>query len=127
MRDGNHGKRVRMSSGVNALLGLWLIVCPWILGAPARNVAWSGVIAGILIVCLAVIRFTSRHTTALSWMNVLLGVWVIMAPWILGSTSGDMQTWTYVIAGTLVAVLEMFSLTSSAIRRPAMSDHTTRS
>jgi SPW repeat len=108
------------SSAIIALLGLWLVVCPWVLGAPGPRVANSGIICGVLILVCSAIRFAYRHTAALSWINALLGAWVIGAAWIFGENGWDIHTWNYTIVGVVIAGLETLSLTSSAMR-PQMS------
>jgi len=109
-----HERRVRVFDGVNALLGIWLIVSPFIVGAPAQSVATSGQIVGALTLVLAIVRVAYRRTTAASWALVVLGAWTIMSPWVLAQPSPDIRTWTYVIAGILIAGLEAYSLTSSS-------------
>jgi hypothetical protein len=108
-----HDRRIRVFEGVSALLGLWLIVAPFAIGAPGESVARSGMIVGVLILILAAIRFTYKHTAAMSWGMVVLGAWTIMSPWVLRQTSGDFRTWNYVLVGLIVVAMEAYSLTSS--------------
>lgn len=109
-----HDRRVRVFEGVSGLLGLWLIVAPFIIGAPGQSVATSGMTAGVLIFVLAAIRFVYKHTTSMGLVTALLGAWTIMSPWVLRETSGDFRTWNYVLVGVIVAAIEAYSLTSSA-------------
>jgi hypothetical protein len=45
-------------SGVNLLVGIWLIISPWVLGFSSTTQAtWSTVIAGIIVAVLGAIRF----------------------------------------------------------------------
>jgi hypothetical protein len=107
---------VRASSIAVALLGLWLIIAPWILGAPGPRVATSGIICGGLILVCSTIRFSYRRTSAMSWINALLGAWTIGAASVFGENSGTVQTWNYTIVGIVIAGLETLSLSSSAMR-----------
>lgn len=109
-----HERRVRLLDGLVALLGLWLIVSPYIVGAPGRNVATSATVVGVLTLILAIIRMAYRHTTAVGFGIAALGAWTIMCPWVFRETSGDFRTWNYILAGMLIAALEAYSLTSSA-------------
>jgi SPW repeat len=111
--ESTHDARVRVLSGINALLGLWLIVTPWIIGAPHENAAINGMTVGALTSIFALVRFGRKHTSILSWINLLLGAWLAMAPWVLGEPSGDARTWNYVIVGMLIAAMETYSLTST--------------
>jgi hypothetical protein len=109
-----HDNRVRVLSSVNVLLGLWLIVFPWIVGAPGPNVATSGIAAGVLTLLFAVLRFARKHSTGMSWANVLIGAWTMMTPWAFGENSADIRTFNYVVVGLLIVAMEAYSLTSSA-------------
>jgi hypothetical protein len=108
-----HDRRIRVFESASALLGLWLIVAPFVVGAPGQQVATSGMIGGMLILIAAGIRFIYKHTAAVGWGMVLLGAWTIMSPWVLGETSGDVRTWNYILVGVIVVALEAYSLTSS--------------
>ena len=117
MRPNTSNRRViSASSAVIALLAAWLIVTPWMIGAPGARVATNGIICGALILTCSWIRFAYRHTSALSWINALVGAWVIGAAWVFGENSADVRTWNYSIVGVVVALLEAISLTSSAMR-----------
>jgi hypothetical protein len=119
MRDDGANRPVRMTSGINALLGLWIVISPWAVGAPSPAVARSATAAGLVIAVCSAIRFMSRGTAALSWANVVLGGWVVLSPWVYGGyTTGDIRTWNYFVAGALIAGLEGLSLTFSALRHP---------
>ena len=107
---------VSVSSAVIALLGMWLVICPWAFGAPGPRIATSGIVCGALILVCSVIRFTHRQTSALSWINAVLGAWVIGAAWIFGENGGNLHTWNYTIVGVAIAGLETISLTASALR-----------
>jgi hypothetical protein len=108
-----HDRRVRLLEGISALLGLWLILSPFVIGAPGQKVAASGMTVGALILILAGVRILFKHTAAVSWGIALLGAWTIMSPWVLGQTSPDFRTWNYILIGVIVAALETYSLTSS--------------
>lgn len=106
---------ISLSSAVVALLAGWLVVCPWIIGAPGPRIATTGVICGVLILICSVIRLVYRHTSAMSWVNALLGAWLLGAAWVFSENGPDAHTWNYTIAGIIIAALETLSLTSSAL------------
>lgn len=41
------------------------------------------------------------------WVNVVLGVWLILSPWILGFSGMTNAMWNAVIVGLLVGVLAL--------------------
>jgi hypothetical protein len=114
----SHTSRMRVLSAVSMLLGAWLVIAPIVLAIPAGPFAWSGALAGVLIVIFSVVRFLSRHTAALSWGSAVIGAWVVMSPWVFDYLTAGFRTWSYVLAGGVVAVIAILSLTSSAANHP---------
>ena len=96
-----------MASGINALLGLWLIVAPFVLGYTDFPVSmWNAIIVGIVVACIAGLRFfSSNDIPALSWFNVALGIWLIVAPFIFGNGDVSQIVWNHVLVGIAIAVL----------------------
>jgi ABC-type polysaccharide/polyol phosphate export permease len=89
---------------VTAGVGVWLMFTPSALGS-VDSAAHSDHLVGALIVTTAVIALADVGR-ALRFVNVLLGAWVIAAPWLLGgATSGS--RWSGAIAGTLVILLSL--------------------
>ncbi len=64
-----------------ALLGIWLMVAPTVLGYGAAARA-NGLIAGPLIVALAIIS-RAAVTRPLQHTNVGIAIWLLIAPWVL--------------------------------------------
>ena len=84
--------------------GIWLMLAPFLFGSTGAA-AHSNHVGGALIVTVAVIAMADVGRTA-RYLNVLLGAWVIAAPWLLdGATTGS--TWSAAIAGTLVILLSI--------------------
>jgi multisubunit Na+/H+ antiporter MnhE subunit len=44
------------------------------------------------------------------WTNVVLGAWLVVAPWALGTTSDDASSWNAWIVGSLVALVALWAL-----------------
>jgi len=106
------------SSGINLLLGLWLIVAPWVLNYSGQNNAvWNEVIVGAAIALIAFARVSAPESWApISWVNVILGGWMIIAPFVLTyGTVGDTSAiyWNDIIVGTAVVILALVSSTGS--------------
>jgi hypothetical protein len=83
-------------------LGLWLMLAPTVLGsgAPASH---SDHLLGALIVTVAITALADVGR-AVRVVNVLLGAWVMVSPWLLeGATSS--VVWNDAIVGALVIVL----------------------
>ncbi|MCC7107174.1 MAG: SPW repeat protein [Chloroflexi bacterium] len=108
--------RLKWSSGINIIAGLWLIISPWVLGfsglAAVRN---NDVILGIIIVVLAAIReFGAHRASWLSWINVIAGAWVFVSAFVLSASTQPAPFWNNIILGVIVFVLGISSATVTA-------------
>jgi uncharacterized membrane protein len=82
--------------------GIGLMFAPSLFGSTGAA-AHSDHLVGALIVTVAVIAMADVGRIT-RFLNVLLGAWVIAAPWLLdGATTGS--TWSAAIAGALVILL----------------------
>lgn len=107
------GGTAAVPAGINVLLGIWLLISPWMLAYPvtARNATGNDVICGILIAIIAGIRFAnpSAATSGLSWLNFLFGIWLLISPWVLGYNNLVTPFWNNVICGFAVLILAAWS------------------
>src|SRR2546427_2028973 len=69
---------------VNAVLGICLALAPWALGFTGEvTAAWNAWIVGAAIALIALgALFAFREWE--EWVSLALGVWAILAPWLLG-------------------------------------------
>jgi hypothetical protein len=101
----------RVASWINVIAGAWLIIAPFVLnytnGTPMTNDIWLGIIVGVL----ALIRAFSaiRSTYWLSWVSVVAGIWLIIAPFTLGYTNGTAIT-NDIILGIVVSLVALWNL-----------------
>ena len=95
------------SSWVNILVGLWIVISPFVLGLHAPKAIWNNVVTGILVVALAVIRWAIGQP-GWSWINLFLGIWLVISPFAL--VLGTAAMWNNVILGIIVGA---FALTNT--------------
>lgn len=92
----------------NLLLAIFLFVSPWLFartnGAAAIDLRASGVAIAILSLA-AVVAFTHWE----EWANVLLGLWLIGSPWVLGF-AGTRAMHLAIATGVAVAFLAALEL-----------------
>jgi len=91
------------------ILGIWLCLSPWALefdlqSVPTRN----AVIVGFLVILAEVVTLSVFRPWE-EWINVVLGGWLIISPWVLGITS-HAATIDFVIIGVLVAALALYEM-----------------
>jgi hypothetical protein len=91
------------------LLGVWLCLAPWALQFNLEPTAtWTSVIMGIVIVFVE--RMTlSFYQTSEEWINVALGAWVVISPWVLSIMVPAARN-NLVFVGLLVMALAFFEL-----------------
>ncbi len=100
-------------SWIVALLGLWEIVAPFILGfgvVPAG--VWNNVIVGILLIILgAWAALTSNIGTAktLDWIAAVVALWLIISPFILGTALIPAALWNDIIVGIIALVCAVWA------------------
>lgn len=101
--------QVTLGSGLTILAAIWLIISPWVLRADTAQAYWSDVLVGVAVGIIALLRYTDTYDTSwLSWVNIVLGVWVIVSPWILFFGAGQMY-WSNVIDGILLLCFIVYS------------------
>ena len=97
-------------NGVNAALGVILLVSPWLIGFEAEGMAtWTAIIGGAVIAIMAVAAFM-RLLEWEEWINLVAGLCVAASPWLIGFTAVARAAWTHIIIGALVALLAAFEL-----------------
>jgi hypothetical protein len=108
----DHSGQVKTASGINIILGIWFLISAWIYGyaAASQAMVWNYVVVGALIAIFGIMRYATPHSRiGFSWVNVVLGVWALISPWIYGY-AGDMpRVWNDVIVGIVVAGLAIWS------------------
>jgi hypothetical protein len=106
-------QNTKVLSGINIVLGAWMIIAPFVLGYSANPVAmWNSIIVGAIVLILAWIRAANPASApGLSWINAILGVWLIIAPFILGTsaTARSSAQWNEIIVGIGIAVFGAWS------------------
>ncbi|MGH8113824.1 MAG: SPW repeat protein [Rhodanobacteraceae bacterium] len=110
----------RNASGLNVLIGCWLIASPWIFGYTGNISAfWNSIGAGALIAILAASCLASRRGIVWSsWWNVLLGLWAIASPWIYGYAFNHMAMWDCVAVGIAVTLLATYRGSATPVEHP---------
>ncbi|MGK8503217.1 SPW repeat protein [Nocardia asiatica] len=100
-------------TGLLFLTGLYLAISPWVVGFNGfSTLTVNNLICGIALAMLA-LGFASVYgrTHGIVWAAPLIGLWTILAPWIV---SGDVDTastiWNNVVTGALAVLLGLGSM-----------------
>jgi hypothetical protein len=136
---GKDGAR-RWRDWVMLVLAVWLFISPWVLGfasaamvaaAPSggaampspglTTAAWNAWVLGVVVAALAIwaiAMFAEWH----DWVTGILGVWLVIAPWVIGFSAMAAALWDHVIVGILIVVLaawELWEVRQEGARAPA--------
>src|SRR5215831_6540490 len=95
------------ASTFNVLMGIWLIISTFALMAfnNLPSARWNNVIVGILVGLFGLVRTSTNAPACWSWSNLVLGIWLIISPFVLGFSYVFAAMWHNVIAGIVVGVL----------------------
>ena len=92
---------------VGFALGVWLFVSPWVLDYGEMAVTQSAVVVGFLLIVLEFVELSAFRAWE-EWVNVLLGAWLIVSPWLLGGAG--LPAATLIIVGVLVVALALYEI-----------------
>ena len=109
---------VVIASGVNLLLGLWLIVAPFVLDYSGGDPYWNDIVFGGIVAVLALVRVAGAAGASwLSYLNGLIGAWLFISAFWLDDTS--QAAWNDVIVGAVIFIFALVSATASDSRSPS--------
>jgi hypothetical protein len=89
---------------LSAALGIWLMAAPALLGSHGGAAA-SDHLVGPLVVTFAVIAW-GEISRPVRYLNILLALWIIGAPWLLGGATAGAQ-WNALLVGVALIGLSL--------------------
>ncbi|BCB89414.1 membrane protein [Phytohabitans suffuscus] len=99
--------------GLGFMAGLFLAISPWVLGfSDLPALAISNLVTGIALMVLA-LGFASafERTHGVAWVAPLIGVWTILAPWLVEGPADTTTTiWNNVVVGGVCTLLGLVAL-----------------
>jgi hypothetical protein len=106
----------KVPSGLNFLAGIWVLISPWILAfSGVYSADWNNVIIGTAVLLLAASRLWWSQGTWASWVNLILGIWLIISPYALGFAGYSTPTTNNIIFGIVVGILALWSAYSMPV------------
>lgn len=95
---------------INLILAVCLFISPWIIGFAAETTAaYNAWIIGVVLGALAVATLAVFAEWE-EWVNLVLGLWLIVSPWLLGFMANADAMATHVILGVLVVVASAWAV-----------------
>jgi hypothetical protein len=94
----------RLCDVANLILGAFLFFSPWIFGFGDSTAAENANIVGVVIAVLAVAALAAFAIWE-EWLNLIVGLWALVSPWVLGFNETTKAMTVCVVVGVLVAIL----------------------
>lgn len=92
----------RWQDWLNLILGIWLFFAPMVgVGTAMGIAAWDSYIVGVLVALFS-IGALARPQQWEEWINAVLGLWLILAPFVLAFTSETGPMWNHIIVGLVI-------------------------
>jgi len=92
----------------NLILGVVLFFAPWIFAFESGPQTQNAFVCGVIIAVLSLAALAAFAVWE-EWLNLIVGLWVIVSPWLLGFAHGTAMT-VNVVIGILVAALAAIEL-----------------
>src|ERR1700752_1259173 len=93
----------------NLVLGAVLFFSPWMFAFEAGRASENAMIAGIVIAALAIAALAAFAVWE-EWLNLIVGLWTLVSPWVLGFHAETKAMAVSVIVGVAVAVVAAIAL-----------------
>ncbi|MDR7517976.1 MAG: SPW repeat protein [Armatimonadota bacterium] len=101
--------RMVWANVVNALVGVWFIIAPFVLNfQDVPNAMWTSIVGGLILLILAgwaVFSEPARKQKWIQYVNGLVGIWFVLFPFIFTMSDRVGVLWTSIIGGLLALVL----------------------
>lgn len=133
--DPNPRERGKWISALLALLGLWMIAQALWLDLAATQF-WNDIAVGALLTAVGGYNYSRRTdeqlaSTAVAMIAVLVGLWLIVVPFVFGAdvglieTTNDIGFWNDIIVGLLAVGLGAYSAYKARDHRRDVRGRTT--
>ena|SRR5436190_12645801 len=92
----------------NLVLGVFLFFSPWIFAFDSGPQTQNAFVSGVIIAVLSLAALAAFAVWE-EWLNLIVGLWVIISPWVFGFEQSTAMT-VNVVTGILVAALAAIEL-----------------
>jgi thiol:disulfide interchange protein len=98
---------MKRASWINLILGIWLIISPFVFGSMGLRVTvGNNIVLGIVLIASSWwILATVTRAVGVSWFQMLCGIWLVVAPFILHYRAVTHALANDVVVGIIVFVV----------------------
>jgi SPW repeat len=116
-RDTRAASATRAGAAIEAVVGLWLAVSPWVVGSGGSQVLrWNDFAVGLGLVLLALPRLAKPALPRTPMVSFGLGAWTIVAAFVLSFQNGSTGTaplWNAIACGAALTAAAAWSTTEA--------------
>ena len=113
MTDKSYLSSYQWPNWLMLILGVWLFYSPWLFAEPAAGaVAWNAWIVGLLLAIVSIAALAQLAEWE-EWINLVLGGWVFLSPWIFGFTTVTSPAWNAYIVGVLAVAIAIWGIVAA--------------
>ncbi|NIR32913.1 MAG: SPW repeat protein [Gammaproteobacteria bacterium] len=112
-------RQARWQDWVSLVFAIWLFLSPFIF--EYRDVgaaAWNAYVFGVVIAIMSIVALVERRIWE-EWIDLIVGIWLVIAPFVLGFTTEPAAMWNHVILGVLLVIDTIWAMGQTGARRPA--------
>jgi hypothetical protein len=99
----NEWSNPKLCDVANLILGAILMVSPWIFGFSDGAASTNAFVSGVIIAVISIAALAAFAVWE-EWLNMIMGLWVLISPWVLGFPSGTAMQ-VHIVIGVIVAIL----------------------
>lgn len=106
-------RNTRWQDWVMLVFGIWLFFSPFILQYSSYTgiAAWNAYVLGIAVTAFAIAALAVPRAWE-EWVNLVLGIWMILSPFALGFYSESAAMWNNVLIGLLIGCDAVWAMMS---------------
>lgn len=102
------------ASTLAVISGAWLMLSAFGIVVHGDAYFWSNLLCGLIVVLLeCAFALGVRPKAWMNWGSVVIGVWVMISPWVLGFNGRIVAIFNNVFIGSMIAWLALWSESQS--------------
>lgn len=103
-------KTLQWEDWAGIAVGVWLLVSPWVLGYSDHYAAtMNAVLLGVVLAVVELLNL-DQHQPVEEWIDLVAGVWLLVAPVVLGFGSEVVAAVNCMFAGVLTILFAVWAL-----------------
>ena len=99
----------RWQDWLTLLVGIWLFISPWIFGFRHTSFVWNPFIMGALVFLFSIWEIVNGKIVA-ETINLIIGIWIFISPWVLGFSHSPNAAWIMFVFGAILILADVWGI-----------------